>query len=120
MGDGSSSSNNINNNTIILNKNITNYSNVSRIDEYLRYSQYGNVVVIDIGGVVFSSAGGNKEFINGGIPVLKSRPVVFLFPDETSTNAGCCLYGQIDNYTIKAHVPSTSKRYYGQLVYITN
>lgn len=87
---------------------------VTSVAEYLRYSKYGKIVVVDVGGVIFNA---NGMFITG-LPVMKTRPVVTLMNDMDGTPVACA-YGFMGDGTIGVNVFS-NKQCYGQIVYLTD
>ena len=93
---------------------------VSAINEYIRYSKYGRLVILDVGGVVFKSSGSSKILINPGVlPVQRTRVVNFGFYDMPGSNPSFCVYGTQNGTQINIHVPNTN-RFYGMYIYLTD
>ena len=104
-----------------LNTPITSYVNVTSITEYLRYSRYGKLVIIDVGGITFSSTGTGINFITGQIPIMRTRPVCYLFYDRANASIPpVCCHGTIGTQTIRVNCQNIKYCYYGEIIYFTD
>ena len=109
-----------------LNNNISSRcdsTTVSSVSEYVRWSQYGRVVVIDFRGITFAKTGTYLTLIPSDVvPVPITRPVVYLHCDMTRKDPIACVWTENSNFssTIKTHVFEAGTRCYGQMVYLTN
>lgn len=105
-----------------LNVDITPASGISDVYEYFRYSTIGNLCIVDIGGIIFSSSGLSQEATGSDIPRAKTRPLGILTTDLTQTSEpgnATLIYGFINTPGLVCHVPSgmEGKKLYGQVVY---
>ena len=97
-------------------------SNVASTQEYARYSQYGHVVIVDIGGIVVGAAGFSKQ-IATGLPKGITRAVGFLGIDASKNGATATamslMYMIPSTGEMYAHILSSlaGKPLYGQMVY---
>ena len=110
----------VNANNINVDLNLT--SNVASVTEYARYSKYGHIVIIDIGGIVIHNAGFAMQ-IATGLPKGITRAVGFLGID--ASNSGATVTDMSLMYMIpsasemRAHILASlvGKPLYGQMVY---
>ena len=90
------------------------------VHEYLRYSKYGKIVIVDIGGIALTD--GNRHSINfTNLPIMRNRIVALLMNDSNpgpNIYVGYC-YNSIGTTTITFHIPN-STRVYGQFCYLTD
>lgn len=97
-------------------------SNVASVQEYARYSQYGHVVIVDIGGIVVDAAGFSKQ-IATGLPKGITRAVGFLGIDASKSGATATaislMYMIPSAGEMRAHILTSlvGKPLYGQMVY---
>lgn len=97
-------------------------SNVASVQEYARYSQYGHVVIVDIGGIVVDAAGFSKQ-ISTGLPKGITRAVGFLGIDASNSGANATdmslMYMIPSAGEMRAHILTSlvGKPLYGQMVY---
>lgn len=110
----------LNANNINVDLNLT--SNVASVTEYARYSQYGHVVIVDIGGIVVGAAGFSKQ-ISTGLPKGITRAVGFLGIDASNSGANATdmslMYMIPSAGEMRAHILTSlvGKPLYGQMVY---
>lgn len=106
-----------------LNVDITPASGISSVYEYFRYSTIGNLCIVDIGGIIFSSSGLAQEATGSDIPTAKTRPIGILSTDPTEISQPgntTLMYGSINNTYLVCHIPPgmEGKKLYGQIVYV--
>lgn len=109
-------------NPTIINKDITPSSAISQVLEYFRYSVIGNICIVDIGGIVFNSAG-TQYATEGGLPIAKTRPVGILTTNTASTGEPgitTTIYGRIGEGSLRVQVTSeyVGNSLYGQVIYL--
>ena len=107
---------------MILNQEITPAPAISNVTEYFRYSVVGNICIVDIGGIVFNSAG-TQYATEGGLPIAKTRPVGILTTNTASTGEPgitTTIYGKIGGDSLQVQVTSeyVATSLYGQIIYI--
>ena len=97
-------------------------SNVSSVREYARYSQYGHIIIVDIGGIVINKTGFSMR-IAAGLPKGITRAVGFLGIDASNGGATATdmslMYMIPSTGEMYAHIISSlvGKPLYGQMVY---
>lgn len=105
-----------------INANLDLTSNVSSVKEYARYSKYGHIVVIDIGGIIINKAGFSMQ-IATGLPKGITRAVGFLGIDASNNGATATdmslMYMIPSTGELYAHIITSlvGKSLYGQMVY---
>lgn len=91
------------------------------VAEYMRYSKYGKIVIIDIGGLSLTN-GTDRVAINfTNLPIIRNRFVCLLMNDASpgpNIYVGYC-YATLNSTTITFHIPN-STRVYGQICYLTD
>lgn len=92
---------------------------VSQVREYIRATIWGRMVIIDFGGVVFSSTTSGQVFLSNLPFVFKDRAVVNLFPDSSiaghSAQNYVTLYNNINGNVVNVHAKAGGN-YYGQMI----
>ena len=105
-----------------INANLDLSSNVASVTEYARYSKYGHIVIIDIGGIVINNAGFSMQ-IATGLPKGITRAVGFLGIDASNSGANATdmslMYMIPSAGEMRAHILTSlvGKPLYGQMVY---
>ena len=87
------------------------------VSEYLRYTKYGRLVVVEIGGLSANNTGAQGFLNTNAIPIAKSRPLGSAVSD--SANDSCLIYGHIDGTTLTIATHRANIKYYCTLIYFT-
>ena len=91
---------------------------IKSIAEYIRWSQYGRLVVVDIGGVTAAKTGAISDAITG-LPVARTRAVSSMFHDESNDRVGI-YYINLGSTSLTQRFYETTCRGYGQIMYLTD
>ena len=94
-------------------------SYIEQVSEYLRYSRYGQLVIVDFGGIVAGSTSAYAvTFTN--LPIIRTRFVIKLFQDTQGTAVpDGFAYSKMNSQNIYFVMPA-NKHMYGQAIYLTD
>ena len=96
------------------------FQGVSGIAEYFRWSRYGRLVIVDIGGIALTSIGTILTESNSPLPIMRTRPVAKLINDQDTTK-GATIYGTLNAKDLQITAgASLNVRLYGTLIYLTD
>ena len=98
-----------------------NSANVASVTEYVRYTIKGNICILDIGGIAFSKSGGGIAWLTLPDSIIpKTRTVSLIAYDlgmASGQNTIAMVYNAPGHNVLFAHVPTTSVRFYGQMIW---
>ena len=98
-----------------------NSTNVASVTEYVRYTIKGNICILDIGGITFSKSGGGIAWLTLPDSIIpKTRTVSLIAYDlgiASGQNTIAMVYNAPGHNVLFAHVPTTSVRFYGQMIW---
>lgn len=91
---------------------------VQNIDEYVRYSIIGNVVILDIGGLKLKNSGMGQEWLTLPDEIIPRTRCVQTLHNDSYGEYTALVYNTIDNKTVCVHSLDVSYRFFGQMIWL--